>query len=114
MWNHRYGGSGSGGLVAKSCLTIATPCQAPLSTGFSRKEYWSELPFPSPTDMKSQSYIWIFDLVGRGSVPQSLCYARVSCRDIYDENKNKGMISIKFRIVIISGGEKEMKPGNST
>ena len=23
-------------------------CQAPLSTGFSRQEYWSELPIPSP------------------------------------------------------------------
>ena len=25
-------------------------CQAPLSTGFSRQEYWNELPFPSPGD----------------------------------------------------------------
>ena len=37
-----------GGLVAKSCLTPATPwtiaCQAPLSMGFSRQEYWSGLP----------------------------------------------------------------------
>ena len=34
------------GLVAKSCPTLATPwtlaCQAPLSMGFSRQEYWSE------------------------------------------------------------------------
>ena len=41
-----------GGLVAKSCLTLATPwtvaCKAPLSMGFSRQEYWSGLPFPSP------------------------------------------------------------------
>ena len=41
-----------GGLVAKSCLTLNTPwivaCQAPLSMGFSRQEYWSRLPFPSP------------------------------------------------------------------
>ena len=35
---------GSGGLVAKSC------CQAPLSMGFLRQEYWSRLPFPSPGD----------------------------------------------------------------
>ena len=32
--------------------SFATPwpiaCQAPLSTGFPRQEYWSELPFPSP------------------------------------------------------------------
>ena len=44
-----------GGLVAKSCLTLAIPwtvaCQAPLSMGFSRQEYWSGLPFPSPGDL---------------------------------------------------------------
>jgi len=41
-----------GGLVAKSCLTLATPWtvarQAALSMGFSRQEDWSGLPFPSP------------------------------------------------------------------
>ena len=41
-----------GGLVAKSCPTLMTPwtvaCQASLSMGFSRQEYWSELPFASP------------------------------------------------------------------
>ena len=39
----------------KSCLTLATSwtvaCQAPLSMGFSRQEYWSGLPFPSPSDL---------------------------------------------------------------
>ena len=42
-------------LVAKLCLTLVTPWtiarQAPLSVGFSRQEYWSELPFPSPVDL---------------------------------------------------------------
>ena len=42
-----------GGLVAKSCLSLATPwtvaCQAPGSMGFSRQEYW--LSFPSPGDL---------------------------------------------------------------
>ena len=46
---------GGGGLVAKSCLTLVVPwtvaCQAPLSMGFSRQEYWSGLPFPSPGDL---------------------------------------------------------------
>ena len=41
-----------GGLVTKSCPTLGTPLtvtrQAPLSMGFSRQEYWSGLPFPSP------------------------------------------------------------------
>ena len=43
------------GLVAKSCPTLATSwteaLQAPLSTGFSRQEYRSGLPFPSPGDL---------------------------------------------------------------
>ena len=41
-----------GGLVTKSCLTFVTPWtiagKVPLSMRFSRKEYWSGLPFPSP------------------------------------------------------------------
>ena len=43
-----------GGLVTKSCLTLATqwtaPHQAPLPMEFLRQEYWSGLPFPSPEE----------------------------------------------------------------
>ena len=43
-----------GGLVTNSCLTLAnkwtTDCWGPLSLGFSRQQYWSGLPFPSPGD----------------------------------------------------------------
>ena len=39
-------------LVAQACLTLCDPWtvahQAPLSMEFSRQEYWSGLPFPSP------------------------------------------------------------------
>ena len=39
-------------LVTQLCLTLCDPVdhsrQAPLSMGFPREEYWSELPFPSP------------------------------------------------------------------
>ena len=42
-------------LVTKLCPTVVTPWivahQAPLSMGFSRQEYWSGLPFPSPGDL---------------------------------------------------------------
>ena len=42
-------------LVAKSYLTLVIPwtvaCQAPLSIGFSRQEYWSGLPSLSPGDL---------------------------------------------------------------
>ena len=41
--------------VTQSCLTFCDPgtvaYPAPLSMGFSRQEYWSGLPFPSPGDL---------------------------------------------------------------
>ena len=45
-------GVGGGGLVPKSCLTLATPQtgahQAPLPMGFPRQEHWSGWTLPSP------------------------------------------------------------------
>ena len=42
-------------LCAQLCLTLLIPWtvahQAPLSMRFSRREYWSGLPFPSPGDL---------------------------------------------------------------
>ena len=53
--------------VAQSCPTLATPwsvvCQAPLSIGFSRQEYWSGLPWIFPTQGLNSSLLlgrWIF------------------------------------------------------
>ena len=45
-----------GVLGAQLCLTLCDPvdyiaCQAPLSMGFSRQEYWSELSFPPLGDL---------------------------------------------------------------
>ena len=41
--------------VAQSCPTLCHPWtvahQAPPSMGFSRQEFWSGLPFPSPGDL---------------------------------------------------------------
>ena len=46
---------GGGGLVTQLCPILATPwtvtCQAPLSIGFPRQEYWIGLPFPSLGDL---------------------------------------------------------------
>ena len=49
-------GKGCCCLVAESCPVLCdakdcSPHQAPLSMGFSRQEYWSRLPFPSPGDL---------------------------------------------------------------
>ena len=42
-------------LVVELCQTLCNPmyysCQAPLSMEFSRQEYWSGLPCPSPGDL---------------------------------------------------------------
>ena len=42
-------------MLSKSCPALVNPwtvaCQAPLSTEFSRQEYWSGLPFPSPGEL---------------------------------------------------------------
>ena len=41
--------------LLQSCATLSTlwtvALQAPLSMGFSRQEYWSGLPFPSPGNL---------------------------------------------------------------
>ena len=52
--------------VAQSCPTLCDPMdlahQTPLSTGFSKQEYWSRLPFPSPGDIPNpgKTYIYIY------------------------------------------------------
>ena len=42
-------------MSVQSCHTLWAPwtiaCQVPLSMGFSRQEYWSSLPFPTPRDL---------------------------------------------------------------
>ena len=37
-------------VVSDSVTPFAATCQAPLSMGFSRQEYWNGLPFPPPGD----------------------------------------------------------------
>ena len=37
--------------MSDSEMLYTTACQAPLSKGFSRKEYWSGLPHPPPGDL---------------------------------------------------------------
>ena len=77
------------GLVTKSCPTFATPWnvahQAPLSIRFSKQEYWSGLPFPSPIDgidshywtgIKSFSYVpWMRGFPDSSFGKESTCNA---------------------------------------
>ena len=67
---------GGGGLVAKWCQTLATSrtvaCQAPLSMGFSRQEYWNGLPFPSPGDLPNSGIKPGSPALQAGSLPTEL------------------------------------------
>ena len=68
----------SGGLVAQSCLTLATPWTiahwAPLSMGFPRQEYWSGLPFSSPSQATA---------LGQTSNPTSREVSKSPCPLVY-------------------------------
>ena len=48
--------------------------QAPLSMGFSRKEHWSGLPFPSPGDLPDQGTESMFPPLQMDSLPLSHPY----------------------------------------
>ena len=54
---------GGGSLVTQSCTTLATPWtvahHAPLSMGFSRQEYCSGLPFPSPGEKDLRIFLYL-------------------------------------------------------
>ena len=67
---------GGGGLVAKSCPTFVilwtVACQAPLSMGFSRQEYWSWLPFPSPADLADPGIKLVSPALQADSLPTEL------------------------------------------
>ena len=58
--------------LLQSCLTIsdamAVACQAPLSKGFFRQEYWSGLPFPAPGDLPDpdQTHVSCISCTGTG------------------------------------------------
>ena len=69
-----FGFYGGGGLVAKSCLVTAWTVarQAPLSMGFPRQEYWSELPFPSPGDLSEPGFEFGSPALQTDSLPTEL------------------------------------------
>ena len=49
------------------CATLWTEaCQAPLSVGFPRQEYWSGLPFPPPGDRPNPGIERVFPALAGG------------------------------------------------
>ena len=60
----------------QSCPTLCDPTdstaqQAPLSLGFSRQEYWSGLPFPSPMH-ESEKWKWSHSVMSDSKRPHGL------------------------------------------
>ena len=52
--------------------------QSPLATGFSRQEYWSGLPFPSPMH-ESEKWKWSRSVVSDSQWPHGLQPTRLFC-----------------------------------
>ena len=58
-------GGGGGGLVTKSCLTLATH-RTPLSMGFPKQDYWNGVPFPfSRGSSQPSDQTWVSFTTGR-------------------------------------------------
>ena len=51
VYKHIYCSAQSLSHVRLFAAPWTVACQAPLSMGFSRQEYWNRLPFPSPGDL---------------------------------------------------------------
>ena len=62
--------------VTQSCPTLVTPWtvarHVPLSMEFSRQEYWSGLPFPSPGDLPDPGIETKSPALQAGSLPTEL------------------------------------------
>ena len=54
IWIHTECSVRSQSIVSDSVTPWTIACQAPLSMGFSRQEYWSGLPIPSPEDLPNR------------------------------------------------------------
>ena len=81
-------------LATQSCLTLCHPmdCSPPgsLSTEFSRQEYWSEKPFPSPGDLPDpgieprtcfqEASVLLTIFLYRENVPELRAWDRCFCR----------------------------------
>ena len=70
--------------VAQSCLTLSDPIaahQAPPSMGFSRQEYWSQVPLPSPiTNLDSVLKSRDITLPTKVSIVKAMVFPVVMCR----------------------------------
>ena len=78
-------------VIVSSCPTLATPwtvaCQAPLSMGFSRQEFLSGLPFPSPEKLPNPGIKPGFPALQADSLPTELQGKPIASRQLYIKKK---------------------------
>ena len=65
-------------------------CQAPLSMGFSRREYWSGLPYPPPGDLPDQVIELKSPALQADSRPLSRRVSLYLCLPVYFKGCNSG------------------------
>ena len=90
-------------LVAQSCLTVFDPWtvahQAPLYMEFSRQEYWSGLPCPSPGNLPNpgveprcpalQADSLLFELPGKPNSSLEQCNFYLGLKELHKEPRHK-------------------------
>ena len=92
-------------LVAQSCLTLSNPwtiaCQAPLSMGFSRQEYWSVLPLPTPGESSQpRNWTWVSCIAGRFSTVWTTRYGSEPL--IWRWKQKKKVLPLRIAITTIN------------
>ena len=87
---------------ARLCTTVWTAAyQTPLSTGFSRHEYWSGLPFPSPLGPAALPKLFL-KLVVTGGSPELAASEGASSLSFNESHWSH------HSIVIADGGEEDL------
>ena len=88
-----------GGLVAKLCPSAVTPWtaarQVPLSTGFSRQEYWDGSPCPPPGDLANPGIRPTSPALAGGfftSEPPGKCHQNVA---IWQKHLQRGLTALR-------------------
>ena len=103
-----------GGLVAKSCLTLAAPWtgthKAPLPSRFPRQEYWSGLLFPSPRDfpdpgMEAGSLALQADSLP--SEPRNQLYLHLKTSK-QTQNLNLSNVHVQIRLEVVVGRKRRL------
>ena len=115
--------------VTKSCPPVVTPwtvaCQAPLSMGYSSREYWSGFPFHSPGDLPDpgikpgspafQADSWLTKLWGKPMSIRGPCQLQIGTYHRHLQSCAAAAADLQHPLKGIQNGEQKwgiFYPGN--